>query len=193
MLIIWILFFFQLNFFNCEKIEYELIKGDEARIVNSSHGYTDLSDYYGYDKMCVKLTIIEGTLIDGYLTVGGTYKPPNIANSFGYVGSFIYDSTEINKKLNYSFHNTYIFKIPRHTNFNYYYFEFPPHNGNSVLVEISSSGLPSVLSIILGIIGLAILFLCIFGCCCLKSGGSNNAYYAVGDEYGNYGRRSCCC
>ena len=152
----WILLLCFLNFSLCGYTT--LVPYGTKTILSDGRGYIDLSDFSGYYRIWVEVTVRNGYFSGNYFYVGGLLFTPSSYGSYSTPTSFYYDDYEHGSSTGgiYSYY-TYYFSIPKDGYWDYYLFDCPSFYGDYVEVTFTTTGIPVAVVWVLCILFIAIV------------------------------------
>ena len=152
----WILLLCFLNFSLCGYTTF--VPYGTKTILSDGRGYIDLSDFSGYYRIWVEVTVRNGYFLGNYFYVGGSLFTPSSYSSYTTPTSFYYDDYEHGSSTGgiYSYY-TYYFSIPKDGYWDYYLFDCPSFDGQYVEVTFTTTGIPVAVVWVLCILFIAIV------------------------------------
>ena len=145
-----------LNFSLCSYRRY--VGSNSKTTLSDGRGYIDLSDYSGYYKIWVEVTVRNGYFTTNTFSVGGLDSTPSYSDSYYNTPSyFFYDDYEHGSSSGgYYSYFTYYYSITK-SSWYYYVFDCPSFVGDYVEVTFTTTGIPVAVVWVLCILFIAII------------------------------------
>ena len=152
----WIFLLCCLNFSLCGYSKY--IAYGTKTVLSDGRGYIAMSDFSGYYRIWVEVTVRNGYFSGNSFSVGGLLFTPSSYGSYTTPTYYYYDDYEHGSSAGgiYSYY-TYYYSIPKDGYWDYLVFDCPSFYGDYVEVTFTTTGIPVAVVWVLCILFIAIV------------------------------------
>ena len=149
-----------LCFLNFSLCSYQRYVGYETKeSLSDGRGYIAMSDFSGYYRIWVEVTVRNGYFTTNTFSVGGLLYTPSYSDSYYSTPTYYsYDDYEHGSSVGgiYSYY-TYYYSIPKDGYWDYLVFDCPSFYGEYVEVTFTTTGIPVAVVWVLCILFIAIV------------------------------------